>query len=84
MKTAELEDLKRDATQLEAFALGKEVVHLMVNGNAVAMLTPLSRTEPPKSFTWPDFAAQRRAVFGDRALPTGTVQSLIDEDRDER
>jgi hypothetical protein len=84
MKTAELEDLKRDATQLEAFVLGQEVVRLMVNGNAVAMLTPINRTEPPKAFNWPDFAAQRRAVFGDRVLPPGTVQSLIDEDRDER
>lgn len=84
MKTAELEDLKRDATQLEAFVMGHEVVHLMVNGNAVAMLTPLKRTEPPKPFNWPDFAAQRRAVFGDRVLPAGTVQSIIDEDRGER
>jgi hypothetical protein len=83
MKTADLEDLKRDATQLEAFVMGHEIVQLMVNGNAVAMLTPLNRTEPSKSFRWPDFAAQQRSVFGERVLPAGTIQKLMDEEREE-
>jgi len=83
MKTAELEDLKRDTSQLDAFVNGHESIHLMVGGRAVALLTPLPKRAEAKKVQWPDFAAQRRAVFGDRVLPAGTVQSLMNEDRDE-
>ena len=30
---------------------------------------------------WPDFAARRRAIFGEQMLPAGTAQALVDEDR---
>ena len=83
MKTAELEDLKRDTSQLDAFVNGHESIHLMADGRAVALLTPLPKPLETTKVQWPDFAAQRRAIFGDRVLPPGTVQSLIDEDRDE-
>ncbi len=33
--------------------------------------------------SWPDFAARRKAMFGDKVLPAGTAQELIDEDRGE-
>jgi antitoxin (DNA-binding transcriptional repressor) of toxin-antitoxin stability system len=39
---------------------------------------PASATAPVQ---WPDFAARRRAVFGDAVLPAGTAQALVDEDR---
>lgn len=83
MKTANLEDLKRDGNQLEAFALGHEIIHLIANGHAVAMLTPLHQRAQTKEVQWPDFAAQQQAIFGDRVLPAGTVQKLIDEERGE-
>jgi len=35
----------------------------------------------PQSVEWPDFAARRRAIFGDRVIPA--VEMLI-EDREDR
>ena len=31
---------------------------------------------------WPDFAARRRAVFGDTVFPAGTAAALVNEDRE--
>lgn len=83
MKTAELEDLKRDTSQLDAFVNGHESIHLMAGGYAVALLTPLPKPRPVEKARWPDFAAQQRAIFGDRVLPAGTIQQLMDEERGE-
>lgn len=84
MKTADLEELKRDTSQLDAFVNGHESIHLMAGGRAVALLTPLPKSRESRRATWPDFAARQRRLFGDRILPAGTIQALIDEDRGER
>jgi hypothetical protein len=84
MKTAELEDLKRDMGQLDVFVNGHESIHLMSGGHAVAVLTPIPKPMPPTKIQWPDFEAQQRAIFGDRVLPAGTIQELMDEERGER
>jgi antitoxin (DNA-binding transcriptional repressor) of toxin-antitoxin stability system len=83
MKTAELEDLKRDTSQLDVFVHGHENIHLMSGGHAVAILTPLPKPVTTAKIQWPDFEAQRRAIFGDRVLPAGTIQELMDEERGE-
>jgi antitoxin (DNA-binding transcriptional repressor) of toxin-antitoxin stability system len=64
-----------------------ETVAIMDGGREVARLVPpeAAHTTPASAIApvqWPDFAARRRAVFGDAVLPAGTAQSLIDEDRD--
>ncbi len=84
MKTANLEDLKRDMSQLDTLVYGHESIHLLSKGAAVAVLTPIPPPKSPQSVQWPDFAARQRKIFGDRVLPAGTIQSLIDEDRGER
>ena len=84
MKTAELEDIKRDVSQLDAFVNGHESIHLMVGGHAVALLTPLPKRTEFQTVKWPDFEAQQRAIFGDRMLPAGTIQQLMDEERGSR
>lgn len=84
MKTAELEDLKRDSSQLDVFVHGNESIHLMSGGRAVAVLTPIPRPFVPEKMQWPDFEAQQREIFGDRVLPAGTIQQLMDEERGER
>ena len=84
MKTASYEELKSNPAQLDAYIQGEESVHLVSNGKAVALLTPLHRSEARQPVQWPDFAHRMKQTFGDRVLPAGTIQALIDEDRGER
>ena len=67
----ELRDTRKLLTWLEA----GEVVELRKRNKIVARIVPESpRTEPVE---WPDFAARRRAIFGDRVIPA--VEILIEE-----
>jgi antitoxin (DNA-binding transcriptional repressor) of toxin-antitoxin stability system len=63
-----------------------ETIAITQAGRVVARVLPPETNEadhvPVRSnVSWPDFAARRRAVFGDTVLPAGTAQALIDEDR---
>lgn len=62
-----------------------ETVAIVDGGREVARLVPPEAQTKAAHATapvqWPDFAARRRAVFGDAVLPAGTAQALIDEDR---
>lgn len=63
-----------------------EIVAIMDGGLEVARLVPPegAHAKPAPATApvqWPDFAARRRAVFGDVVLPAGTAQTLVDEDR---
>ena len=56
----------RDTRQLFAWLEAGEVVELRKRNRVVARIVPESpRTKPVE---WPDFAARRRAIFGDRVL----------------
>jgi antitoxin (DNA-binding transcriptional repressor) of toxin-antitoxin stability system len=65
----------RDTRQLLAWLEAGEVVELRKRNSVVARIVP----ESPKirSVEWPDFAARRRAIFGDRLLTP--VADLIEE-----
>ncbi len=84
MKSVSIDDLKRDVSQLDAFVEGDESIHLVSHGRTVAVLTPIPPTSTLKPVQWPDYAQRMRDIFGDRVLPAGTIQALIDEDRGER
>ncbi len=62
-----------------------ETVAILDDGREVARLVPPTDRPAPAPgqppVRWPDFAARRRAVFGETMLPAGTAQALIDEDR---
>jgi antitoxin (DNA-binding transcriptional repressor) of toxin-antitoxin stability system len=67
----ELRDTRKLLTWLEA----GEVVELRKRNRVVARIVPESpRTTPVE---WPDFAARRRAIFGDRTI--NAVEILIEE-----
>jgi antitoxin (DNA-binding transcriptional repressor) of toxin-antitoxin stability system len=65
----------RDTRQLLIWLEAGEVVELRKRNQVVARIVP----ESPKiqSAKWPDFAARRRAIFGDRVIPA--VKILIEE-----
>jgi antitoxin (DNA-binding transcriptional repressor) of toxin-antitoxin stability system len=67
----------RDTRQLLAWLDAGEVVELRKRNRVVARIVPESPR--PETVEWPDFAARRRAIFGDRVLTP--VADLL-EDRE--
>jgi antitoxin (DNA-binding transcriptional repressor) of toxin-antitoxin stability system len=67
----ELRDTRKLLTWLEA----GEVVELRKRNQIVARIVPESPRIQPSE--WPDFAARRRAIFGDRVLTP--VADLLEE-----
>jgi antitoxin (DNA-binding transcriptional repressor) of toxin-antitoxin stability system len=65
----------RDTRQLLAWLDAGEVVELRKRNQVVARIVPESPKIQPVE--WPDFAARRRAIFGDRVIPA--VEILIEE-----
>ena len=78
MPTINLREL-RDTRQLVKWLDAGEIVELRKRDRVVARIVPESpRIQPVKM---PDFAARRRAIFGDRTI--NAVEMLI-EDREDR
>lgn len=86
MSVATLQQFGQSLPSWVALVQRGETVAIMDGGREVARLVPPEAAQAkPASATaparWPDFAARRRAVFGDVVLPAGTAQALVDEDR---
>jgi antitoxin (DNA-binding transcriptional repressor) of toxin-antitoxin stability system len=65
----------RDTRQLFEWLEAGEVVELRKRNRVVARIVPES--PKPQAVEWPDFAARRRAIFGDQVLPGADL--LIEE-----
>jgi antitoxin (DNA-binding transcriptional repressor) of toxin-antitoxin stability system len=89
MSTETVEQIGRDFGEWLAAVRRGETVAIMEAGREVARLVPPDAAGAgvaalPSSAVgadWPDFAARRRAVFGDAVLPAGNIAPLIDEER---
>lgn len=70
----------RDTRQLLTWLEAGEVVELRKRDRVVARIVPETpRTQPVE---WPDFAARRKRIFGDRVLTP--VADLIEDRRNSR
>lgn len=67
----------RDTKQVKTWLRAGVHIEVRERGEVIADLVP--RT-PPKPVEWPDFAARRRAIFGDQVL---TVVDDLIRDREE-
>ena len=86
MSVATLQQFGQDLPSWMALVRRGESVAITEAGHIVARLMPATApasTPATTTVAWPDFAARRRAIFGDSVLPAGTAQALIDEDRGE-
>lgn len=88
VSVATIQQLGQDLPAWVALVRRGETVAIMDAGHVVAKLSPATDDTAASAATseparWPDFAARRRAIFGDKVLPAGTIQALIDEDRGE-
>lgn len=73
MKTATLRDLRNDFGRLEAWLAEGETIEIRRRGKPVGMLSPVANgTGLPK----PDFAARRRAIWGDRVFTKKEVAEM--------
>jgi len=66
----------RDTRRLKAWLRAGKTVELRERDRLIARIVP-ENEEKPKPVEYPDFAARRKAIFGDRVLPGADL--LIEE-----
>lgn len=68
----------RDTRQIRAWLrAGKSIEIRDRNHHLVGRITPESDPKEVKEIEWPDFAARRKKIFGDKILPGADL--LIEE-----
>jgi len=65
----------RDTRRLKAWLRAGKTVELREREQVIARIVP--EGSPPGPSKWPDFAARRKAILGDRVLPGADL--LIEE-----
>ena len=65
----------RDTRKLKAWLRAGKTVELRERDQLIARIVP-EKESAKKTIEWPDFAARRKAMFGDRIFP-----NIILEDR---
>jgi len=79
MPTVNIRQL-RDTRRLKVWLRAGKTVELRERDRVIAHIVPAPAPAPPP--TYPDFAAMRREIFGDRILPGSDL--LIEERRRSR
>jgi antitoxin (DNA-binding transcriptional repressor) of toxin-antitoxin stability system len=67
----------RDTKRLKAWLRAGKTVELRERDEVIARIVP--KGSPPPAGDWPDFAAMRKEIFGDRILPGADI--VIEERR---
>ncbi len=75
MKTATVADLRNHFRRVSAWIEEGETVEITRNGRAFARLQPAAQAEK-KPIVWPDFAARRREIWGDRKFSAKEVAEM--------
>jgi antitoxin (DNA-binding transcriptional repressor) of toxin-antitoxin stability system len=75
MKTVTVRDLRNSFSMFEAWLLEGEEIRIEKRGQPIAMLTPWRANAFPRTVK-PDFAARRRAIWGDRVFTEGEVAAM--------
>jgi antitoxin (DNA-binding transcriptional repressor) of toxin-antitoxin stability system len=75
MKTVTVRELRNSFSMLEAWLSEGEAICIEKRGQPIGLLTawhPETRSEPAK----PDFAARRRAIWGNRVFSEAEVMAM--------
>ena len=75
MKTATVRDLRNSFSMLEAWLLEGEDIRIEKRGQPIGLLTAW-RSDVSVPPVKPDFAARRRAIWGDRVFSEGEVAAM--------
>ena len=77
MKTATVRDLRNNFARLEAWLGEGEQVRIEKRGEPIALLTGIPKSRRP-TVKMPDFAARRKAIWGDRFFSEKEVRAMRD------
>lgn len=69
----------RDTKQLKAWLSAGETVELRERNQVLAKIVPEQTAKPTQE--WPDFAARRREIFGDKVLEVNGVLEAREDSR---
>jgi antitoxin (DNA-binding transcriptional repressor) of toxin-antitoxin stability system len=75
VRTATVRDLRNNFAKLEAWLKNGEEICIEKRGEPVAMLTAMRRAKVDKVKN-PDFAARRKAIWGDRVFTAAEVRAM--------
>ena len=76
MKTATVADLRNHFRRVSAWIENGEAVQIVKRGKAFARLVPEAQTKPKLQKV--DWAAQRKAIWGDRVFSAAEVKAMRD------
>jgi antitoxin (DNA-binding transcriptional repressor) of toxin-antitoxin stability system len=74
MKTATVADLRNHFRRVAAWIENGEAVQIVKRGKAFARLVPVA--EPKPKLTKVDWAAQRKAIWGNRVFSAAEVKAM--------
>ena len=80
METMTIREL-RDTRRLQALLRSGKQIELRYRTRVIGHIMPEQKPEEPTKIEWPDFAARRRKIFGDRDL-NAVENFLKDRHRD--
>jgi prevent-host-death family protein len=75
MKTATVADLRNNFRRVSAWIEDGKPVEITRHGRLFARLVPAS-SHKPKKFAWPDFAAQRKQIWGKRTFSAKEIAEM--------
>lgn len=75
MKIATVRDLRNDFGKIEAWLRDGQEVRIEKRGQPVAWMTGVDPERPAKA-KMPDFAARRKAIWGDRVFTAEEVEKM--------
>ena len=76
MKTATVRDLRNNFSKLEAWLKDGVEICIEKRGEPVAMLTAMKSRRSPAKIKMPDFAARRKAIWGERVFSEQEVKAM--------
>ena len=82
MKVVNVRDVRNRFSALEAWVEEGEKIEIRKRGKPIAWLVPIPQSSKPKPVK-PDFAARRKAIWGDRVFTAAQVKRMRDAERED-
>jgi antitoxin (DNA-binding transcriptional repressor) of toxin-antitoxin stability system len=81
MKIVNVRDVRNRFSALEAWVDEGEKIEIRKRGRPIAWLVPIPKSSRPKPLK-PDFAARRKAIWGQRVFTAAQVKEMRDAERE--
>jgi prevent-host-death family protein len=81
MKSVNVRDVRNRFSALEAWVEEGEKIEICKRGKPIAWLVPIPQSSRPKQVK-PNFAARRKAIWGNRTFTAAQVTEMRDAERE--